>query len=464
MAGEMQPHESQDVTSPKRRLRKYSYKEALHSGSVSKADMSATIIEEVELDSNPDKPNGNGASTPATLTEKLDKDEYQRKSTGQKLDSMVDAINRLCDKVGKMETQLEEKVKPMEEALFTGEDNMTTILKQMAENIESVEKQMQTVMEANVDLRDEVEILKGTVHKQSNQITALQHKLTDQIARSMENNLIITGIMGDTPKANTRNQVLRFLSETLEINFNPYDVLEVNRMGAPIRNKSRPILVQCTIGLRKFIVWNIENLQSKTNANGERYFINQQVPEQIAEQKRENRQIIKETRKLEEHKKDNEKSTILVRNNVLYINGEKKKKQVTPPTVLQLFPEEDEQRKINKIKFVNTDTRPERGSTFTAHACKVMTVEEVRKAYIRISQDFPSADHIAVAYSVRDTLGFHDNQEFGSGFRLLDTIKASMEDNIAVFLVRQYGGTHLGPRRFTIMRELTEEVLQKIRK
>lgn len=172
---------------------------------------------------------------------------------------------------------------------------------------------------------------------------------------------------------------------------------------------------------------------------------------------------MRDVRKKEEHKKDNEKSTVLVRNNTVYINGEKQKKMVVPPTVLQLFPDEEEQKKINKIKFVNTETKPEKGSSFTAFACKVNSLEEVKRAYTGLSQDFATADHIAVAYDVQGYLGYHDDREFGSGYRLLETIKASMMSGVAVFVVRRYGGENLGPRRFTIMRNLAEEAINKLR-
>lgn len=295
----MQSHEEQeqqDVPSSKLRLRKYSYKEAQQNPTSSKTDnMSGTIIEDIQEEQekeqisnneNRQRSQGEGLQTSENAAHaKINKDEFQKKSTGQKLDSVADAINRMCEKMSQMETQLQAKIKPMKEAIFSKEDSITSILAQMATNVETSEKQVKVLVSENVDLRDEVEILKGTVQKQSNQIASLQRKLTDQIARSMENNLIISGMLGDGPKADVCSQVLKFLSEVLEINFNPYDVLEVNRMGAPARGKHRPTLVQCTVGLRKFILWNIDNLAQKTNANGERYYINQQVPDEIAEQK-----------------------------------------------------------------------------------------------------------------------------------------------------------------------------------
>ncbi len=35
-------------------------------------------------------------------------------------------------------------------------------------------------------------------------------------------------------------------------------------------------------------------------------------------------------------------------------------------------------------------------------------------------------------------------------------------NNVAVFVTRRYGGTHLGPKRFTIVKELIKSVLKQL--
>lgn len=72
------------------------------------------------------------------------------------------------------------------------------------------------------------------------------------------------------------------------------------------------------------------------------------------------------------------------------------------------------------------------------------------------------ADHIAVACLIDGREAYNDNGEFGSGFRLLRAIKTSGLDNVALFMIRQYGGVNLGPKRFTIMTELAELALEKL--
>lgn len=89
-------------------------------------------------------------------------------------------------------------------------------------------------------------------------------------------------------------------------------------------------------------------------------------------------------------------------------------------------------------------------------------MDEVRLAYIKMFQTYPGADHIAVAAMVNREEAFNDNGEFGSGFRLMKAICQAQMDNIALFMVREFGGKHLGPRRFTIMTDLADIALEKI--
>lgn len=77
-------------------------------------------------------------------------------------------------------------------------------------------------------------------------------------------------------------------------------------------------------------------------------------------------------------------------------------------------------------------------------------------------QTYPHADHIVVAYSSEFELGFHDNGQFGAGFRILNTIKEANLGDVAVFIIREYGGENLGPVRFEIMKDLAEQALQAL--
>ena len=63
-----------------------------------------------------------------------------------------------------------------------------------------------------------------------------------------------------------------------------------------------------------------------------------------------------------------------------------------------------------------------------------------------------------------DVTYYHqDNGEHGAGRAMIrEMIKTDhLPDNIAVFITRQYGGTHLGPRRYKRMQEAMADALER---
>lgn len=376
---------------------------------------------------------------------------------------MAEAINKMYEKMSQVSKSMEEKIKPVEEALFDPEQGMMVKINQVGDGIDSTNKNLQTMMEENVQLRDEVEILKGIVHKLSNQLEITNSKVAQLVANSMEDNLIFTGILEDLPKRNPRNQLHQFFNEELGItDIRDRDLLKVYRIGQPEKGWNRPIIAFCTTELRRYILSQAPLLKNRTNAQGANFYINQQLPEAISEQKREIRQIIKDRKDKEQNLPQPSKSAFVVRNDKVFINGQLQRKKITPPKVKDLFIEESEQEKVDAIKMRYYHTPPEKGSQFKVAILKTDNFNQVKYAYTRLFQNQPSADHIAVAAMIKGEEAYHDNGEFGAGYRMLRSIKKRGDQNVAVFLIRYYGGVNLGPRRFKIIADLVDASLEKL--
>ena len=58
--------------------------------------------------------------------------------------------------------------------------------------------------------------------------------------------------------------------------------------------------------------------------------------------------------------------------------------------------------------------------------------------------------------------GFNDDGDFGMGRKAPDAIQNLQMKYVVVFVVRQFGGTHLGPKRFQIVEKLVEESLKAL--
>lgn len=412
---------AQSELSP-RRLRKHSYKEAVTLNSASNAvKMSGKLPELVEHDS--------GDHDDHKL---ISKDEYAKKNTTQKLDVVADAINKMYNKITDLTTGFDAKMKPINDAIFDDQNRVLPKIETVIDHARSTDDAIQQLTAENLELRDELDILKGVVDKMANQLDTANSRINQLTAKSMEDNLVISGILEDLPKKSLRSQVHQFFQEEMALNnINDYDIIKVYRIGKYEKGRNRPILVQCTPELRRYIMINAPLLKDKVNTRGAKFYINQQLPESIAEQNREIREKIKDRQLKEELLPNTSKSKFLVKQNRLFINGQLSRKIVSTPAVHQLFPDDDTQKKINALKMRTFRAKPELGSTFRVAIMTPDTVDNVRLAYVKMFQKYSMADHIALAYLINDEDGYNDNGEFGSGFRLLCTIKSSGLNNVA---------------------------------
>lgn len=439
--------DEQVKTSSPRRLRNHSYKESL----TVNAQINKMSGKLPEVEEDPE-------------IQLILKDDFSKKNTVQKLDAVADAINKMYEKMTQVTKSLEEKIHPMENVVFDETHGMVNKIEAMAQGITESNKFMQSMVEENLQLRDELDLLKGVVQKLSNQLGNTNNKVNQLVAKSMEDNLVFTGILGDGPKTNPRKQLHTFLFNEMSLqDVRDVDILSVYRMGQYHKDKNRPIVAHCTSDLRRYIMNNAPILKHRSNEQGAKFYVNPQLPEAISEQRREMRQIINEQKKKEEDLPQGSKSTFVVRNDKLFINGQLRRKKITPPQIQQLFPDEKEQGEIAKIKMRFFHTQPEKGSDFRVAVLKTDSYDILHKAYIKMFQKYPSADHIAVASIIKGEEAYHDNGEFGSGYRILRCLKQAKVQDTVVFLVRYFGGTHLGPRRFTIIMDLVNSALEKVK-
>lgn len=433
----------------KLRNRNHSYQEALTNSTTPRmAGTLPDIDEEFQQD-------------PSSL---IGKDEFLKKTTNQKLEMMADAINKVHDQIQQMNETFDSKIKPTQDAIFREDDGALSRISSLIDNAKSTDKSLQDMMEENVQLRDELDILKGVVHKMSRQLDVANSKINILLTKAMKDNLIFTGILDDIPKKDPRQQLHAFLYHKMHLtDIYDSDILSVYHLGKPAKDKNRAIVAQVTPNLRRYIQKNQSILRDQVNEQGGKFYINQQLPDAVSEQCREIREIIKQCKDKEEDLPRSAKSSFTVKADKVFINGQLQKKKITPPTVQELFPEQSEQEKMDKIKFKFFHTDPEQGSSFKAAVFTPQSMADVRRAYIKLAQDYPAADHIAVACSVQSETAYQDNGEHGSGFRILRCIKQSALDGVAIFIMRHYGGQNLGPRRFTIINELSRVALEYVK-
>ena len=138
------------------------------------------------------------------------------------------------------------------------------------------------------------------------------------------------------------------------------------------------------------------------------------------------------------------------------------KKLLYPPKIQDLFPEKAGQDKVDKMKLYTSTTKAEGGSTFVTHAIKTQSMTEIKRTYVKIKQMHPQAAHILAAFSFKNTEGYQDDREYGASSRMLAAIKDLNATNCCVFVVREYDGIHIGPRRHTLINTVVNEALTKV--
>ncbi len=92
----------------------------------------------------------------------------------------------------------------------------------------------------------------------------------------------------------------------------------------------------------------------------------------------------------------------------------------------------------------------ERGSRFFAFACPVFNMDEIRKQHLQLKTDYADATHICYAYRLHSVNGVTEfaadagEPKGSSGSPILNVIRHEGLVNVAVFVIRYYGGTKLG--------------------
>ena len=209
-------------------------------------------------------------------------------------------------------------------------------------------------------------------------ILSNREKVVDLTARSMANNIVISGLCGDQigqdgEKENCKEKVLLFLRNVMKMEVEDNEVVIAHRSGGiPKNNKPRAMIVRCAMSLRERIFKFTRNLKDITNDIGEQYYVNVQLPEPLATEKREceNRlRSIKKANSLIPDEQEHQRTAVHIKNNMLYINKVPQKKHVLPPTVQEMFNcDKETKAKMEKITFAHTSSIIDKKSIFNGHA------------------------------------------------------------------------------------------------
>ena len=221
--------------------------------------------------------------------------------------------------------------------------------------------------------------------------------------------------------------------------------------------------MKCSKNLRSTIFQHTKKLKSKKNSPSQFYYVDPQLPESIqAERKNINHQIA-EIKVKNQNKSAADQINYKVHKNELFVNNERRRPVVKPPkvaTVLNITREEYD--RLFDINMVESKGSQELGSTFTAYAAKIQAVNNIADLYKAVKIWHPECDHIPMAFTVADVKGNCDDGEHSAGLKLQKLLENWEAKNTVVFAAREYGGFHLGGKRFKHILTQAREVLKNL--
>ena len=289
------------------------------------------------------------------------------------------------------------------------------------------------------------------IQHQEEAIKDLQRQVDDVFFRMSKDSVAIDGLL-EVPNENSIQLVRNFLNQILQV-AEPIAIQNAYRLGEPTEGKTRTMQVKLSNPAHKGLIYkHISNLKNKTNKNGDKFSINDQVTGLRGEEQRYNREVIRDNKKL----KTSEKLELTLKKGTLYMGDD----EITPlidcpsrSSVLTLSTQQlQDFQKLIDTKLSAGDPVTVDGSTFLGYSMEARDVHEINDMYRALRKKHLDAQHIVCAFRLPGTpftsmCHYHDDGEIGAGRKLLYALKDVAIMNRCVFVVRTYI-KHIGPARF----------------
>lgn len=421
-----------------------------------------------EVATNASNNNDNAISTKVSIATQTSEDEILSaiQELASKYQTLEDILNEprlgIVDQLAKSQGQITElytdingavsglKVQ-MEKATKTANENTAKITQ-----MEDSQRKIAALFDENKRLVNELKTMQGLLQKVSQQNSATSHQVLDLTRQGMEQNLLLHGVDDSievedpkletpmfTQKERCKHSAIKFFKEVLKVDIEVDDVWKAHRTGPYKMNKVRPLIVKLSYSAKDLVMENLSSLKGLSNQKTKQvYFISEQIPDGVAEIKKQTSIRAKNLREVNEQKPIDQRNKIQVINDKILINGELDEPEVLPPQPSQLlFLGKDKQKHVDALqtKLIETEPQKIKNSEFTALAAKVHSITEIKDLYTAVAQRHPSADHIMLGYALKENgklkSGACDDRDYGLGAKIKKTIFESKARNTAVFVV-----------------------------
>ena len=369
---------------------------------------------------------------------------------GTQMDQMMTLLQTMTNKL----TAIQDDVKLLKDSKVQFGEQINGMMYDLEDDQEELVAQKKQLNKCN----DRVDILANIVERYEDKINVLTNRCNTLELRMMQSEIIIFGLKSESE--NCIETAKSFFISTMEIN-NPPNILYAYWKGNP-KNEYRPLVVKFVNPSAKATIFaNVSKFKGKKNPQDRPYRINNHLPESLAEVQKRHQGIIAANNKLSERNKQ----SIKRKGGKLFVNNVEFKPKVQEPSAASLLDmDEDMLQNIREFHFTQSKEVSENNSKFIAYATNASCVNDLCHQLQHIRRKYSSATHMCMAYRVAGVdrvhgEGYVDDSEHSMGRRMLGLLTHKEIQNTVIFLIRFYGGTHIGTRRFVIMRELVEEPL-----
>ena len=296
----------------------------------------------------------------------------------------------------------------------------------------------------NSDLRQKCRILEGRLVRAEKEISEVKEQLLMQEARSMRDNLVFFNIP-ESKNESCEGVLRKFLMDEMKISESDMKKIRfdrVHRSGQHHPNQQgHPRVMVAKFNPyegRQIVLSHVKNLDKTKN-----FGVNEQLPRQMAERKK---QLLPRYKDARLAKKD-------VRWNMdkLVIEGKTQAVQKDKIRSINL----DSTEKTCSLQVRHTPPHTDQGNSFQGHSVSIESQDDIIPALHAVYADprVARAAHNIYAYRIRTPSGQHiehyeDDGEWGAGARVLKLLQDSKVENKLVCVTRWNGANHLGRIRF----------------
>lgn len=209
----------------------------------------------------------------------------------------------------------------------------------------------------------------------------------------------------------------------------------------------------------------MDNLKQANKGRDRPYFITDQLPEAWAERKKYIHFLKQQNQKLPVA----QQLKATVKDGSIKFNDQEYILPVHAPTVSEFLNLPAERRKvIRELDVIQGKDEVAQESIFIGYAAQVFSTKQVEDYYYLVKLLNPEATHIMCAFKLPGVdftklQGSIDDGEHAGGRTLLNLLLKDQQINCALFVVRHYGGKHLGQLRFSLIEKTANDALSKLK-